>query len=108
MAGWNLIDQERNAFTILAPDSWLLDSAVCKTAPPTRRFFKPPAKEVFKISFVSPIYNLILLCVKSFLGRAFNLLRPALRLLRPAVPVSISSFSNGMRGLGVPAYQSFF
>jgi len=24
---------------ILSPDSWLLDSAVCKTAPPTRRFF---------------------------------------------------------------------
>jgi len=24
---------------ILAPDSWLLDSAVCKTAPPARRFF---------------------------------------------------------------------
>jgi len=24
---------------ILTPGSWLLDSAVCKTAPPTRRFF---------------------------------------------------------------------
>jgi len=25
--------------TILVPGFWLLDSAVCKTAPPTRRFF---------------------------------------------------------------------
>ena len=33
--------------TILAPDSWLLDSAVCKTAPPTRRFFTWKKTQLF-------------------------------------------------------------
>jgi len=52
------------------------------------------------------IYNLILLCVKSFLGRAFNLLRPVLRLLRLAAPVG-SPLLNGMRWPVAPAYLFF-